>query len=165
MKLFAALVALLVLVEDAAASSLQAPAPRVDPSAVSEATMWKRLPRGGQIDVQTKMFRRIHESDQMPCLFGPEEVDFDRYAACLAATEGLRRIRDTQLADEQSKNPEAERHITAQYVQNSGKMLKSLGMSVPRFNELGRRISKDEALKEKVRTKAGCWIVGRSLTR
>ena len=33
----------------------------------------------------------------MPSLFESEEAIYDRYAACLAATEGLRRIRNRQI--------------------------------------------------------------------
>lgn len=114
-------------------------------------------PRGGSLDLSSKLIRRFAETDQMPCLFDPEETDYDRYAACLAATEGLRRIRDRELKEElkrqEGKNGigEAEKRITARYVQNSSKVLRVLGMSVKQFNELGRQISQNEKLKEKVR--------------
>lgn len=36
--------------------------------------------------------------NQMPCIFSrPEEAQYDTYAACLAATESLRRIRDSAI--------------------------------------------------------------------
>jgi len=117
-------------------------------------------PRGGNVDVNTKFFKRFTETDQMPCLFEPEEEEYDRYSACLAATEGLRRVRDRDLAEEMRQHghkkgetelSEAEKHITAKYVQNSGKVLRALGMSVSQFNQLGRQISRDENLKERVR--------------
>jgi Domain of unknown function (DUF4168) len=104
----------------------------------------------------------------MPSLFPPEETVFDRYAACLAATEGLRRIRDRDLAEEvnmrgfgasssSSSNGgggssiyEAERQINLQYIQNSERVLRALGMSVNQFNDLGKQITQDEKLREKV---------------
>lgn len=105
----------------------------------------------------------------MPSLFPPEETVFDRYAACLAATEGLRRIRDRDLAEEVnlrgfgassssssggggggSSIYEAERQINLQYVQNSERVLRALGMSVNQFNDLGKQITQDEKLREKV---------------
>lgn len=118
--------------------------------------------RGG---ANTKMIKKYAEIDQMPSLFAPEDDDLDRYAACLAATEGLRRMRDQQL-DEQVRLKgiaEAKQHINAQYVQNSSKVLKALGMSVGQFNALGRRIAQDEPLKQKVRVRVGCvrvWMEG-----
>jgi Domain of unknown function (DUF4168) len=102
----------------------------------------------------------------MPSLFPPEETVFDRYAACLAATEGLRRIRDRDLAEEVNlrgfgaSSPsssggssiyEAERQINLHYVQNSERVLRALGMSVNQFNDLGKQITQDEKLREKVR--------------
>lgn len=129
--------------------------------------------RGGSGDRTTatssrsKLFRRFADDSRMPSLFTRREEEiFDKYAACLAATEGLRRIRDAELlaAKEALKEGsssaeltktktmlEAEKHITAKYVQNSSKILKALGMPVGQFNDLGRVISKDPALKRKVR--------------
>jgi Domain of unknown function (DUF4168) len=100
----------------------------------------------------------------MPSLFPLEETLFDRYAACLAATEGLRRIRDRDLAEEVnlrgfgasstsgsgSSIYDAERQISLQYVQNSERVLRALGMSVNQFNDLGKQITQDEKLREKV---------------
>ena len=95
------------------------------------------------------------ESETMPSLFGPEEAQFDRYAACLAATEGLRRIRDKKLggrrflrgADELT---DAQKRITSEYVVNSSKVLEAMGMSVGQFNQLGRQVGSNGDLKEKV---------------
>ncbi len=87
----------------------------------------------------------------MPSLFGSEDAQYDRYAACLAATEGLRRLRDKELEERASRESvEAVKQVNAQYVQNAGKVLKALGMSVSQFNLLGRQISQDPRLKEKV---------------
>lgn len=113
--------------------------------------------------------------ERMPSLFGPEEVKYDRYAAAVAATEGLRKMRDQSLADAQrggdavsrftlkpkgnqmnSKQPpegeqdEAQKRISAEYVVRCGGVLKELGMSVTQYNQLGRQVNQDKGLKEKV---------------
>jgi hypothetical protein len=49
----------------------------------------------------------------------------------------------TEAADEKKR-------IRAEYVINSGKVLKAMGMSVSQFNQLGRQVNQDEVLKEKV---------------
>lgn len=41
--------------------------------------------------------------DQMPSIFEPEESIYDKYAACLAATEGLRRIRDSKQLNQNKR--------------------------------------------------------------
>lgn len=94
--------------------------------------------------------------NRMPSLFGPEDAQYDRYAACLAATEGLRRLRDKELEEGSSSESlfddslQVTKQVNARYVQNAGKVLKALGMSVSQFNTLGRQISQDSRLKEKV---------------
>ena len=118
--------------------------------------------RGGSLDVNSrKILRRFTEDSTMPSLFSKQEDIYDRYAACLAATEGLRRIRDRDMLVEVEAQKrgtsratslsEVEKHITARYVQNSIKVLRALGMPVSQFNELGRLIAKDLELKQKVR--------------
>lgn len=97
------------------------------------------------------------ESETMPSLFGPEEAQFDRYAACLAATEGLRRIRDKKLGGRRflrvtDEPTEAQKRITSEYVVNSSKVLEAMGMSVSQFNQLGRQVGANSELKEKVST-------------
>ncbi|KAI2501726.1 protein of unknown function (DUF4168) [Fragilaria crotonensis] len=94
------------------------------------------------------------ESETMPSLFGPEEAQFDRYAACLAATEGLRRIRDKKLGGRRflrvtDEPTEAQKRITSEYVVNSSKVLEAMGMSVSQFNQLGRQVGANSELKEK----------------
>jgi hypothetical protein len=88
---------------------------------------------------------------------------FDRYAACLAATEGLRRIRDRDLSEEaQHKGyinkggavSEGERDITQTYIKNSSRVLKALGMTIQQFNELGQHIAQDDRLREKIMQQA-----------
>jgi len=157
----------------------------------------------------------------MPSIFTPEEDIYDKYAACIAATEGLRRIRDsklmsntkrgfrsavnvdadssvlswksllnikgsgsgsglgsgsrslsttdqlqqqqgsanananangTTLSPEQQK--EAYKRACAEYVLNSTKVIKALGLSVSQFNQLGREVKKNAPLKEKVMEQA-----------
>jgi hypothetical protein len=121
--------------------------------------------RGGKVDhspVNAKVMKRFTDNSYMPSLFTREQGVYDKYAACLAATEGLRRLRDQDLAQEVQQATisgassvgisEAQKHITAQYVQNAGKVLKALGMSINQFNDLGRQISQDSTLKERVST-------------
>jgi len=86
----------------------------------------------------------------MTSLFTEEEAAYDTYAACLAATEGLRRMRDRDMVQE--KRAEAKRRVAEQYVKTASEVLKSLGMSVEDFNEIGRLLAKDKILKQKVIT-------------
>lgn len=141
--------------------------------------------------------------DQMPSIFESEESIYDKYAACLAATEGLRRIRDSKLQENKkfrtavnidadkyggwksllkggdkgkdekdgsgginntgdsddaslssSSDPslqkEGYKRACAEYVFNSSKVVKALGLSVSQFNQLGREIKKNKSLREKV---------------
>ncbi len=95
------------------------------------------------------------ECETMPSLFGPEEAQFDRYAACLAATEGLRRIRDKKLGVRRfilgtDELTEAQKRVTSEYVLHASKVLEAMGMSVSQFNQLGRQVGSDRDLKEKV---------------
>ena len=137
--------------------------------------------------------------DQMPSIFQPEESIYDKYAACLAATEGLRRMRDSKILKNKrfrtAVNVDAERssgwksllkgdsstsssgsteakgpsltkrerellsveqqkeeykRSCAEYVLNSSKVIKALGLSVSQFNQLGREVRKNKPLKERV---------------
>ena len=111
-----------------------------------------------------KQLRRVMGADwdRMPSLFMDDEEIYDRYAACLAATEGLRRIRDRDLAevaqqayeggdDTATKSPALERkQIVQNYIQNSSRVLRAMGMPVKQFNELGREIAQSEKLKGRV---------------
>ena len=113
--------------------------------------------RGGSFEQPSgQKLRQYTETDRMPSLFAEDEETYDRYAACLAATEGLRRLRDRDMTEEVQGLQDAQevakkrKQIATQYVQNSGKVLRALGMSVGKFNELGKEISKDAKLKEKV---------------
>lgn len=126
--------------------------------------------RGGDLEpAGHRVVRKYTETDHMPSLFSEEEETYDRYAACLAATEGLRRLRDRDITDEMQAASDAEeakkkrKEVATQYVQNSSKVLKALGMSVSQFNELGKEIAKDNKLKEKVRYSVMPWWPSSSL--
>ena len=110
------------------------------------------LPRGGSMSSPEEV--QGFPSQRMPSLFAPDETDYDRYAACLAATESLRRLRDKSTAEsKQLSGTEAtdeQKRIRAEYIINSSKVLKALGMSVSQFNQVGRQVNQDESLKEKV---------------
>lgn len=135
----------------------------------------------------------------MPSLFtSADEIQYDTYAACLAATESLRRMRDSKAKnrkgtavspssflegnswksllnrvgsagvgnssdgsnDVKSLSPvagtgnEEHKRACAEYVLNSSKAIKALGLSVSQFNQIGREISKNTSLKEKVMEQA-----------
>jgi len=114
--------------------------------------------RGGALEAGDKTvvgrFSTGGPDSRMPSLFSSDEAEYNRFAACLAATEGLRRMRDQALLDRSRKGSgsamDEEHKIAAHYQENSGRVLRAMGMPVDRFNELGREISQDEKLKEKV---------------
>ena len=123
------------------------------------------LIRGGVLEKgDQKVMRRFTSGggvdSRMPSLFGADEAEYSRFSACLAATEGLRRMRDQALLERPRSSSatgppdllalEEEKKIASQYQANSGRVLRAMGMSIDRFNELGREISRDERLKEKV---------------
>lgn len=114
-----------------------------------------QLVRGGAVEKgDQKGMRRFSSGDsRMPSLFSAEEAEYNRFAACLAATEGLRRMRDQALL-ERPGSPDEERKIADQYQANSGRVLRAMGMSIDRFNELGRQISMNDKLKDKVMEQA-----------
>ena len=135
-------------------------------------------------------------STQMPTLFfTPTEADLDRYAACLAAAEGLRRARDSGVASSRvkralqdidsgkldastSKNKAKDRMmkrwsaderkefdtLRASYALNTAKMVRSLGLSVARFNQLGKVVGSDPVLKERVMEPADLYGMAAGLT-
>lgn len=128
--------------------------------------------------------------DTMPSIFRiPSEEKYDRYAAALALTEGLRRIRDVDIARAEKvykQTPRRERSITtaaanddtnstataaaklspkqvleiakqqaeSSFLLQSTKAVKSLGMTVAQFNQIGREVLSDPALKERVSEQA-----------
>ena len=135
--------------------------------------------------------------DTMPSIFRiPSEEKYDRYAAALAITDGLRRNRDADVARAEKvykKTPRQARRnnspskptttdttanatstATAQpepsspkeildqskqqaesaFLLQSTKAVKSLGMTVAQFNQIGREVLSDPALKERVSEQA-----------
>lgn len=110
-----------------------------------------KLPRGGSSSAEVESGI---PDQHMPSLFTPDQTDYDRYAACLAATESLRRLRDKSMAESKrlpaTEQKDEQKRIRAEYVINSSKVLKAMGMSVSQFNQLGRQVNQDEVLKEKV---------------
>jgi len=125
----------------------------------------------------------IEEQNKIPSLFLPEESHYDRYAACLAATEGLRRLRDRETSEAtnggifsilkkkksdsegtQSEKKEQEERANANYLLQSSQVIRALGMNVPQFNQLGREIMADEKLKEKVIEQAYLYRLAASMS-
>jgi Domain of unknown function (DUF4168) len=108
-------------------------------------------------------------SKVVPSLFSGlrDSIMYNRYAACLAATEGLRRIRDQEITREQEnrlkklQSPRATKRavskIEKKFADTSNRLLSSLGMSPKEYNNLGKKIIGDEALTQKVSLKG--WIM------
>ena len=104
----------------------------------------------------------------MPTLFNlniAEECMYDKYAACLAATEGLQRYRDYEIVNPHNKklkkmfgfgkepsDEQIEKTANARYIVNSSKIIRSFGLSIPLFSRLGREINNDPDLKNRVRS-------------
>lgn len=128
------------------------------------------------------------QEERMPSIFAqPNEAIYDKYAACLAATEGLRRTRDTILdkhskpynlvarsatlisklstlskGNEDTYKKECQR-ACAQYMLHSGKVIRSMGLSVSQFNQLGREVEIDKVLKERVLEQAYLYRIAATL--
>jgi Domain of unknown function (DUF4168) len=132
--------------------------------------LWMRIARCGASCSASDQSRSgsSNRDDQVPKLFQCKSDEiYDRYAACLAATEGLRRLRDQVIQNQEdpalspSKETfqstksmrEAKKLAMASYVENASKVIESMGMPVSEFNVIGRKVCKDSALKEKVRRK------------
>lgn len=128
--------------------------------------------------------------DTMPSIFRiPAEEKYDRYAAALAVTEGLRRVRDGEIARAKEtikggrswlgggvkssagkkKKKDKERAAYKEpadpleaaikraewaYILQSTKAVQALGMTVTQFNQVGREVVSDPALKERVAEQA-----------
>ena len=119
--------------------------------------------------------------EKMPTVFtASRESKYDTYAACLAATEGLRRSRDATIAKiktqksvkkadsdkswksllgfggkmkksgKATEDDEEYKRTCAQYVLLSTKAIHSLGMTVGQFNQIGKEVSNNDILKQKV---------------
>lgn len=123
------------------------------------------------------------EGDTMPSIFRiPSEEKYDRYAAALAVTEGLRRVRDAEISRaEETKTKKswlggisagekdktkvkvkssqdpleaAKKRAESAFLLLSTKAVKALGMTVTQFNQIGREVTSDPALKERVSEQA-----------
>lgn len=112
----------------------------------------------------------------VPTLFSDaKDVKYDRYAACLAATEGLRRIRDRDIIAirkrRAKKEPnqsnclftKQEKQIQAQFINNSKRILDMHGMSPREFASLSKKLIYDEDLKQKVIEQAYLYRVASSV--
>ncbi len=124
--------------------------------------------------------------DKMPSIFRiPSEEKYDRYAAALAVTEGLRRVRDAEIeralqekktsattthadfirddggensydySSSKMKTPqqilqERKQRAESAFLLQTTKAVKALGMTVTQFNQIGREVLADPALKERV---------------
>ena len=165
----------------------------------------------------------------VPTLFpSANETKYDRYAACLAATEGIRRARDvvasssnavvaaarqegtsavSERADvtnevmSDSRNSllarigrpltlalgggkakqasihsspssssvskpvdeETFRRVSVSYVLQAAKVVRGLGLTIPQFNQLGREVGSNPALKEKVMEQAYLYRLAAAL--
>ena len=111
------------------------------------------------------------DTPKMPSLFNfPEEMIYDRYAACLAATEGLRRARDNEMFSKERKMrlffkkknsiaSDEEKRAEAKYIMNSSKVIKALGLTVSEFDKLGKEVMQDNELKDRVSNRDCHWIV------
>lgn len=117
------------------------------------------------------------KGDTMPSIFRiPSEEKYDRYAAALAVTEGLRRVRDAEIArtevtqgkkswlgsisggekvkGEGSEIEASKKRAESAFLLQSTKAVKALGMTVTQFNQIGREVLSDPALKERVSEQA-----------
>jgi Domain of unknown function (DUF4168) len=108
--------------------------------------------------------KQSDKSSQMPTMFDEQGTSYDLYAACLAATEGLRRFREEQIAkasdqlDKANRSnrsvkkhvEEVERQASSSYVRDASKVVQGMGMSVDEFNDIGRQLQHDPTLKAKV---------------
>jgi Domain of unknown function (DUF4168) len=123
--------------------------------------LWLHLPRGGSTG-SAPVASQLENNRQVPSLFQSEaDIVYDRYAACLAATEGLRRIRDQTFQSQQQQctnDPlynkrnvrEAMQWANAVYAENASKVVEAMGMPVEEFNSIGKIVCNDATLKQKV---------------
>lgn len=110
--------------------------------------------------------------DTMPSIFRiPSEEKYDRYSAALAVTEGLRRVRDREItrAEEAKRRKKrnqlstdwetAKKRAESAYLLQSTKAVKALGMTAAQFNQIGREVISDPALKDRVSEQAYLYRV------
>jgi len=123
----------------------------------------------------------------MPSIFRvPSEEKYDWYAAALAVTEGLRRVRDAEIAlakeakksktwlgsmsssggkSSSSQDPleTAKKRAESAFLLQSTKAVKALGMTVTQFNQIGREVMADPALKERVSEQAYLYRIASTI--
>jgi hypothetical protein len=139
------------------------------PRRATTRTTWRHIQRGGS-ESSTPVEAQSENKRQIPSLFqGDSDIIYDRYAACLAATEGLRRIRDQTLQSQQQKSindplfskkniREAKEWATAVYAENASKVVEAMGMPVSQFNAIGKIVCNDASLKQKVSELLRCLV-------
>eukprot|EP00560_Eucampia_antarctica_P010100 CAMPEP_0197830154 /NCGR_PEP_ID=MMETSP1437-20131217/6758_1 /TAXON_ID=49252 ORGANISM="Eucampia antarctica, Strain CCMP1452" /NCGR_SAMPLE_ID=MMETSP1437 /ASSEMBLY_ACC=CAM_ASM_001096 /LENGTH=373 /DNA_ID=CAMNT_0043432355 /DNA_START=160 /DNA_END=1281 /DNA_ORIENTATION=- len=161
-------------------------------SACSISTQSETVIDKAENNISTEETERSPE--KMPTIFSSSrETKYDTYAACLAATEGLRRNRDSyitkiknksavQSADSDSswkslislvnkrkkeepinENEEEYKRACAQCVLQSTKAIRALGLTVGQFNQIGREIGNDELLKQRVMDQAYLYRVASTI--
>jgi len=169
------------------AARTQAISPQINPLGLNFPSII-RIGRGGSFPddelpfVEDNKNNKDDESGEdikIPTLFQlPEENSYDRYAACLGGTEGLRNVRHRELSkvkkhggilqslrSRQARgNNEAEARAESKYILNSSKVIKAFGLSIPQFNQLGREVMENEELKEKVMEQAYLYRLSSSLS-
>lgn len=124
----------------------------------------------------------ITTGETMPSIFRiPSEEKYDRYAAALAVTEGLRRVRDTEIALTKERGgrinrwrrrkptaaamatleecANAKKRAESAFLLQSTRAVKSLGMTVAQFNQIGREVITDPELRERVTEQAYLYRV------
>ena len=124
--------------------------------------LWKCVPRCGattststdEIDTASRSSSSSN-TNHVPSVTLNENMDmmYNKYAACLAATEGLRRKRDTTIQQNLSKSSNCRNNnnnIMKEYITNASKIIEDMGLSVSDFNSIGRQVCNDPALKQKV---------------
>ena len=131
------------------------------PRRATTRTTWRHIQRGGSKS-STPVETQSEEKRQIPSMFqGESDMIYDRYAACLAATEGLRRIRDQTLKSPQQNSindpllskrniREAKERVNTVYAENASKIIEAMGMPVSQFNSIGKIVCNDASLKQKV---------------
>lgn len=95
---------------------------------------------------------------KIPTLFA-DQPQFDRYAACLAATEGLRRLRDQQI----SQDRRHKRKFEKEYQQRAKQILSGLDMQESEFNKIGRKVARNDNLKRQVIEQAYLYRIAASV--
>lgn len=123
---------------------------------------------------------------QMVSLFTSEEQELDRYAAAIAATEWLRKERDTVMKTKinplayyylrATKGDQYTSWMTSHWVDDecrraqhnylliAGRIITSCDLSIARYNQLSKIVAQDKRLADKVKRQAYLYRVGAELT-